>query len=154
MMDSECTEVMAFGANNLDKEISTVGGDIDTAITVLKFANGAIGTISNCRANTNGYDQRLEVFGSAGQVSFGNVRPHGVEICDGASDRHTTSLGFFMDRYAQAYTNETLEMIKAIRDNTPPPTNARDGRAAMVIAKAAKLSLDENRIVKTSEIKA
>jgi myo-inositol 2-dehydrogenase / D-chiro-inositol 1-dehydrogenase len=121
---------------------------------MLRFANGAVGTISNCRANTNGYDQRLEVFGSAGQVSFGNVRPHGVEISDGASDRVATSLGFFMDRYAQAYTNETLEMIKAIRDNTPPPTNARDGRAAMVIAKAAKLSLDENRVVKTSEIKA
>jgi myo-inositol 2-dehydrogenase / D-chiro-inositol 1-dehydrogenase len=154
MIDSECTEVTAFGANNLDPKIGTEGGDIDTAITVLRFANGAMGTISNCRANTNGYDQRLEVFGSKGQVSFGNARPHGVEISDGSSDRVALPYSFFMDRYEQAYANETVAMINAIRDDAPPPTNARDGRAAMVIAKAAKLSLDENRTVKTSEIKS
>jgi myo-inositol 2-dehydrogenase / D-chiro-inositol 1-dehydrogenase len=121
---------------------------------VLRFENGAVGTISNCRANTNGYDQRLEVFGSAGQVSFGNARPNNVEISDGSSDRFALPYSFFMDRYEQAYANETLAMVKAIRDDAPPPTNARDGRAAMVIAKAAKMSLNEKRSVLTSEITA
>lgn len=32
-------------------------GDIDTSLVVLKFANGVIGTISNSRKATYGYDQ-------------------------------------------------------------------------------------------------
>lgn len=154
LMGCECEEVIALGACRVDPKIASEGGDIDTALTVLRFENGAFGTIDNCRKSTQGYDQRVEVFGSAGQVSFGNNYPNAVTIADGASVRRGTPFSFFMDRYMDAYRNETIEFVKAIVDNTDPPTNARDGRAAMVMAKAAKLSLAENRAVKISEIKS
>lgn len=152
LMACECTEVTAFGGVNIDPEIGTKGGDIDTAITILKFENGAIGTIDNCRQSPMGYDQRVEVFGNKGQISFGNVHPNSLTISDGESVRRDKPYSFFMDRYMTAYKNETIEFVKAIVNDTKPPTSARDGKAAMIIAKAAKKSYDEKRTVLTSEI--
>lgn len=47
-------------------------GDIDTALTTVKFANGAVGVIDNSRQAVYGYDQRIEVFGSLGCVVNSN----------------------------------------------------------------------------------
>lgn len=153
LMKCECTEVIAMGAARVDPKIASEGGDIDTALTVLKFENGAFGTIDNCRACPTGYDQRVEVFGSKGQIEFGNNYDNAVVFSDGESVRRELPYSFFMDRYADAYRNETIEFVKAIVNDTEPPTSARDGKAAMVMAKAAKLSLDEGgRAVKISEI--
>ena len=154
LMGCECTEVIALGGCRVDPKIASEGGDIDTALTVLKFENGAFGTIDNCRQSPQGYDQRVEVFGSGGQVAFSNNYDNNLTIADSESIRHDTPLSFFMDRYMDAYRNETIEFVKSIVEDTTPPTSARDGRAAMVMAKAAKKSLLENRSVLTSEIAA
>lgn len=151
-MNSECEEVIALGAARVDPKIASEGGDIDTALTVLKFENGAFGTIDNCRQSPLGYDQRVEVFGSNGQIEFGNNYDNAVVYSDKDSVRRELPYSFFMDRYEDAYRNETIEFVQSIVDDTPPPTSARDGKAAMVMAKAAKLSLVEKRPVKISEI--
>lgn len=153
-MNSECEEVIALGAARVDPKIASEGGDIDTALTILKFENGAFGTIDNCRQSPLGYDQRVEVFGSKGQIEFGNNYDNAVVFSDSESVRRELPFSFFMDRYEDAYRNETIEFVKAIVDDTAPPTSARDGKAAMVMAKAAKLSLVEQRPVKISEIKS
>lgn len=152
LMACECVEVTAFGGVNVDPKIGTEGGDIDTALTILKFENGAIGTIDNCRQSPVGYDQRVEVFGSKGQVAFSNVHPNSLVISDAESVRSDKPYAFFMDRYMTAYKNETKEFVKAIINDTEPPTSARDGKAAMLIAKAAKLSYDQKRTVLISEV--
>jgi len=155
MMKSECTRVTALGACRINPEIGSKGGDIDTALTVLEFENGAFGTVDNCRQSPQGYDQRVEVFGTKGQVSFGNNYPSIVEVSDGASVRRADlPLNFFMDRYMDAYRNETIEFVNAISAGTPLPTSGEDGRAAMVISLAAKKSLLEKRPVDTAEISA
>lgn len=153
-MNCECEEVIALGAARVDPKIASEGGDIDTALTILKFENGAFGTIDNCRQSPLGYDQRVEVFGSAGQIEFGNNYANGVVTSDNESVRRELPFSFFMDRYEDAYRNETIEFVKAIVNDTEPPTSARDGKAAMVMAKAAKLSLVEGRPVKISEIQS
>ena len=152
LMGCECTEVIALGACRVDPKIASEGKDIDTALTVLKFENGAFGTVDNCRQSPQGYDQRVEVFGSNGQVSFSNNYANQMTIADAQSVRRDKPLHFFMDRYMEAYRVETIEFVKSITNDTPTPTNAHDGRAAMVMAIAAKRSLQENRPVKTSEI--
>jgi len=155
MMKSECTRVTAYGAARINPAIATEAGDIDTALTVLEFENGAFGTVDNCRQSPQGYDQRVEVFGTKGQVSFGNNYPSIVDIADAESVRRADlPLNFFMDRYMDAYRNETIEFVDAILNGKTPPTSGDDGRAAMVISLAAKKSLVEKRPVETAEIKA
>ena len=49
--------------------------DIDTAIINIKFSNGSLGVIDNSRQAVYGYDQRVEVFGSLGNVTQIITRP-------------------------------------------------------------------------------
>src|SRR5207302_7191000 len=56
----EVTEIFAYAAVRVDPEIGRAG-DMDTAVNLLRFANGAIGTIGNCRQAAYGCDQRVEV---------------------------------------------------------------------------------------------
>ena len=58
-------EVYAAGAVRVDPEIGEAG-DLDTALVTLKFKNGVLGVIDNSRKAVYGYDQRVEVLGSAG----------------------------------------------------------------------------------------
>src|SRR4030042_4537677 len=65
LLGEEVTEVMAVGNCLIDPSIGKCG-DIDTAVVILKFKGGALGTIDNSRQAVYGYDQRIEVFGSTG----------------------------------------------------------------------------------------
>ncbi|WP_273565308.1 inositol 2-dehydrogenase [Maribacter halichondriae] len=71
IMGCEVTEVFATGSCQVDKEIGEVG-DIDTAMILLRFENGATAVIENSRKAVYGYDQRLEVFGSKGLLKIEN----------------------------------------------------------------------------------
>ena len=57
---SEVTEVTAYGAALSGADYEEYG-DVDTAIVMMKFENGALGVIDNSRAAHYGYDQRTEV---------------------------------------------------------------------------------------------
>ena len=61
LIGSEVDEVYATGGVMVDPAIGEAG-DIDTAVIVLRYANGAIGVIDNSRKAIYGSDQRLEVF--------------------------------------------------------------------------------------------
>jgi myo-inositol 2-dehydrogenase / D-chiro-inositol 1-dehydrogenase len=148
---SEVDEVYAHADVTVDPAIGEAG-DIDTAVTLLRFKNGVIGTIDNCRRASYGYDQRVEVFGSAGAIQTGNVHPNVATLSDGASVRQDLPLNFFMQRYTEAYASEIEQFVAAINAKQPVPVNGQDGRAAFVIALAAQRSVAERRPVRISEI--
>jgi myo-inositol 2-dehydrogenase / D-chiro-inositol 1-dehydrogenase len=135
----------------VDPEIG-VAGDIDTAVTTLWFANGAVGVIDNCRAAAYGYDQRVEVFGSLGMVQAENNTPdrHILSTADGVSSARP--LYFFLERYMQAYTAEMQAFVDAILSGAPVPVSGSDGRAPVVISLAALKSLRAGKPVQLSEI--
>ena len=70
---SEIVSVTAKGAVRVDPAIGEAG-DLDTVVIVIEHANGAITTIDNSRQAVYGYDQRVEVLGSAGMVASENHR--------------------------------------------------------------------------------
>jgi len=63
-------------------------------------------------------------------------------------------LFFFLERYMQAYATEVTEFIDAVVNDTPVPTGAQDGLAAVRVGLAATISAKEGRPVKISEIEA
>src|SRR5690606_22090627 len=77
IVGSEISEVYVKGDTLIDPGIKEFD-DIDTAITLLTFENGAIGVIDNSRKAVYGYDQRLEVFGSEGMLQATNNTPDNV----------------------------------------------------------------------------
>jgi myo-inositol 2-dehydrogenase/D-chiro-inositol 1-dehydrogenase len=148
---SEVTEVMAYGAVNIDPEYKKYG-DVDTAAVMLKFENGAIGLIDNSRAAHYGYDQRTEVHCDKGCVQVANDLNDTsmISTAEGAVCEKPT--WFFLERYNNAFIAEVLEFVDAVNNNKSPVVDGKDGMMAVYVAMAANKSLKENRPVKLNEI--
>ena len=131
---SDVVEVYAAGAVLVDAAIGEVG-DIDSAAITLTHADGAMTQIDNSRQAVYGYDQRVEVFGSKG-----------VAVSEGPT---TTSL---QERYADSYVDQWRAFAAAAQQGTASPVSGADGRASLVVAKAAALSFAENRPVRIDEL--
>lgn len=151
LVGSEVVEVYAKGAVLVDPAIGEAG-DIDTAVTTLTFANGAIGTIDNSRKAAYGYDQRVEVFGSKGMVNVRNNTPDTHVHYDKDGEHASLPLHFFMDRYTESYYREMKAFVDAVVNDGELPVTGRDGLLSVAIALAAKASQKENRPVKVEEV--
>lgn len=130
-------------------------GDVDTQITMLRFANGVFGTIENSRKCSFGYDQRVEVFGEGGSLQGNNRAPSTVVRSDGTGVQDALPYSFFMDRYAEAYVDVVRAFVQDIKDGggtNPFLASGLDGKAAFLTGVAAKKSLDEKRPVRISEV--
>ncbi len=148
---SEIKEVYATGAVLIDPEIGKAG-DIDTAVVVLKFENGALGIIDNTRQAVYGYDQRVEVFGSKGCVIADNEATNTVSIYTADCTNTDKIPYFFMDRYMDSYLIELKYFFDCLRKDIEPKPNGEDGLQNVLIALIAQKSYEENRPVKISEV--
>jgi myo-inositol 2-dehydrogenase/D-chiro-inositol 1-dehydrogenase len=151
LIGSEVDEVYATGGVMVDPAIGEAG-DIDTAVIILRFENGVIGTVDNSRQAVYGYDQRVEVFGSQGSISTGNRHPNVATVSSAQTIYRDLPFHFFMDRYVDSYVTEMEAFIACIQRNTEPPVTGRDGRIPVIMGHAARKSYEENRPVRLSEI--
>ncbi|MBV9893540.1 MAG: inositol 2-dehydrogenase [Chloroflexi bacterium] len=147
LIGAEVEEVFATARVMVDSAIGTAG-DVDTAVTVLRFANGVIGTIDNSRSAAYGYDQRVEIFGSGGMVATSNNYESTAVISDRDSVHRDLPLNFFMQRYTDSYIAEMSAFVDCVLDGGTPPVTGEDGRAALVLGLAAQRSARENRPVR------
>jgi myo-inositol 2-dehydrogenase/D-chiro-inositol 1-dehydrogenase len=151
LIGDEIDEVYVQGGVMVDPAIGAAG-DIDTHVTLLRFRNGVIGTVDNSRRAVYGYDQRVEVFGSAGAIQTENNYPNNSVISTGEAVRRDLPLNFFMQRYVDAFAAEVEAFVDAVVSDTPVPVGGRDGRMALVVGLAAKMSYAERRPVRVAEI--
>ena len=126
----------------------TTGIDIDTALITIKFENGVVCNIDNSRKCAYGYDQRLEFLGDQGMLSAENEKVHHVNIFNSSGLKSALYKDFFIDRYIQAYSIENQKFIQCAKNNIEFPVTAEDALIALKLAQAAKLSLDQNKVIK------
>ena len=151
LIGAEVEEVYTQAGMTVDPAIGEAG-DVDTAVIMLKYANGVIGTIDNCRRASYGYDQRVEVLGSKGAIATANNYPNAATLSDGASVRRDLPLNFFMDRYTESFATEVTAFVDAVLHDKPTPVTGHDGRVPVVMGLAAGKSYREGRPVKLSEM--
>jgi myo-inositol 2-dehydrogenase / D-chiro-inositol 1-dehydrogenase len=151
LIGDEVQEIYTAGAVMVDAEIGKAG-DLDTALIVLKFRNGVIGTIDNSRKAVYGYDQRVEILGSEGAIGTANCFPNQATISTGTSVRRDLPLNFFMDRYTESYVSEMRAFVDAVIGDKPTQVTGIDGRIPVVMALAARKSYDEHRPVGLDEV--
>src|SRR3954466_11262268 len=150
---SEVTEVYATGSARVTPGLSEFG-DIDTAVVTLTHENGCLTMIDNSRQAVYGYDQRVEVFGSAGSASSENPLAHTTVIRDARGARLAAMPYFFIERYTVSYVRQWEAFAAAVRAGVIPPVTGPDARAPLVIGLAALRSLRERRPVSVSEVGA
>lgn len=144
----EVEEVSSMAAVRIDPDIGKLCSDYDTAITSLKFIDGSIGIIDNCRKAIHGYDQRVEVLGSEGAIAILNDTPTNVILSNDRGIFHDKPLNFFIDRYANAYIEEVKEFFSAIKEDRQPSVSLIDGLRPLEIGLAALKSAKEGRSIK------
>ena len=153
LMGDEVEEVYAAASVLVDPAFSKAD-DFDTAVVVLHFRSGAIGTIDNSRKATFGYDQRAEILGSKGKITTENRYPNQVSIS--AADRVYSDppLNFFMQRYPESFALELQAFTQAVLEDRPTLVTGADSRLPVVMALAARRSFDEHRPVRLDEVHA
>ena len=153
LIGDEVEEIYTAGGVMVDPEIGKAG-DLDTALIVLKFRNGVIGTIDNSRKAVYGYDQRVEVLGSDGAIATENRYPNQAVISTASAIRQDLPLNFFMDRYTESFENELRAFADAVLNDKPTPVTGMDGRIPVMMGLGARKSYDERRPVRLDEISA
>ncbi len=149
----EVEEVYTAAGVMADPAIGELG-DVDSAVVMLHFQSGAIGTIDNSRKATFGYDQRVEILGSKGKIATENRYPNQVVVSSEKSVYTDPPLNFFMQRYTESFALELQLFVQAVLEGKPTPVTGADSRVPVVMALAARKSYDEHRPVKLIEVSA
>lgn len=146
----EVAEVSAWGDALIDPGFAEAG-DVDTAVAMLRFANGALGVLEASRRTTWGYDIRTEVAGSLAKlvVEAPQKTPLLTSRDLGYAGTHYQS---FPDRFEAAYRAELEYFFSCLRAGTPPEPGVRDALESLRVALAATVSLREGRTVRVSDI--
>ncbi|MCF3139019.1 Gfo/Idh/MocA family oxidoreductase [Paenarthrobacter sp. AR 02] len=144
----EIVEVYAKGSNNGDPAIGEVG-DVDTALALVTFDDGTVGTVSASRYNGAGHDVRLELQGSEQSVLVGMDQQMAMRSAEPAvtfpnGTPHTT----FAERFDQAYRAEMAAFVEVVLGKRKNPCTPEDAVAASKVADAAQLSLETGVPVK------
>jgi myo-inositol 2-dehydrogenase / D-chiro-inositol 1-dehydrogenase len=152
---SDVVEVYAKGAVRVDPAIGEAG-DVDTAVLLLTHANGAMTTIDNSRRAAYGYDQRVEAFGSNGMAASKNHHDFNAVVATDQGFRQPPLQNFFLERYSRSYLDQWAAFTAYVvaGAGAESPASGADGRAPLVIGKAALRSMQENRPVAIREIDA
>ena len=151
LVGDEVEEIFVSGGVMVDPAIGAAG-DLDTAVIVMRFRNGVIGTIDNCRQAAYGYDQRVEILGSLGSIATGNNYPNQAVVSTGSEVRQDLPLNFFMERYRESFAAELRCFVDAVIQDKPTPVTGEDGRIPVVMGLAARKSYEEGRPVKLAEV--
>ncbi len=153
MLGDEPVEVLAVADRLIDPDLMNELDDHDTAMIIMRTADGKQCHINNSRTAVYGYDQRIELMGSAGMLISDNRKPHEMrKHGQSATEVAAPYLHFFIERYEEAFMAEIASFAQCIKDNRPPEVGFDDGRRALVLAEAAYRSITEKRAVLVEEI--
>lgn len=138
----EIVEVYARGSNNGDPAIGEVN-DVDTALAIVTFDDGTVGTVSATRYNGAGHDVRLEIQGSRGSLMVGLDEKTAMRSAEqGVAFPSGTPHQTFAERFEPAYRAELAAFVELILGQRGNPCTPEDAVAASKVADAAQESLE------------
>ncbi len=151
LMGDAPVSVTATGSAIVDPEIGAVG-DVTTAVVTLTYADGRIAVIKNSRRAVYGYDQRVELLGSAGLLQAQNMLENTVVKSTKGGVTGAKPTYFFLERYMPAYAAEWAAFVEAVAAGSPFPVTLDDGVAALAMAEAATRSAGTGGPVRLDEV--
>jgi predicted dehydrogenase len=136
---TEVTAVCTTQAHDIEVE--------DTALAIVRFASGAVGTISATTAAYPGFPQRLEVSGTGGTATIedgqlvrtalrgtadaaGSAGPPQVPAQESAAAADPAALD------AAVHAAQLADLLAAVDEGREPAVSGEEGRAALEIVRA------------------
>ncbi len=145
----EVSEVQAWGGALAYPDLA--GHKLhDTAVALLRFENGAFGTIEMARRTSYGHEVRTEVLGEHGKLSIerdqrGDLREYSV--VGGNFDRPRG----FEERFMDAYKAEIAVFVRGVLAGQKLLPDVRDAWHSLRLAFAAQHSLETGEPVLVQE---
>lgn len=125
----------------------------DVGMAVIKFKNGAIGTIEG---TTNVYPKNLEetlyIFGEKGTVKIGGTSTNNIDVWEFADETKEDQLNKGLQEqtsnvYGNGHTSLFADVVDAIADDRPPYVDATAGRNALEVVLSIYKSQKEGKPV-------
>jgi myo-inositol 2-dehydrogenase/D-chiro-inositol 1-dehydrogenase len=149
----EVTEVSVLGANR-GEQFFRDAGDVDTAAIILRLDDDTLATVSLSRYNGAGYDVRLEVLGSRGNVVAGLDDRAPLRSAEpGAVPASSPAYPGFLERFHRAYREELAVFTAVATGAAENPCGPHEALEAFYIAEACELSRKQNRTVSVAEVR-
>lgn len=143
LLQTEIDSVFARGALYNHPDYGELG-DVDQAHVSLHGTSGCLGLVELSRDAVYGYEIRTEVLGTHGAIQVAQVNATGTALLiDGRIVRDTYR--DYRDRFRDAYLHEMIAFVDAARQDRVPEVSSVDGIRAVVVAEAARRSLDSHR---------
>ncbi len=134
----------------------------DTAIAVLKFKNGALGSIVAMTSAYPGYARRIEIYGTKGTAVMenGRIKVWNFKEEDEEDQKIKEAISQKEERVATGASSATaglsyeehrrqiLDFINSLEENRPPLVDGREGRKSIEIILGIYTSARERREVK------
>ena len=121
----------------------------DEAVTIIEFANGAVGIVESSWNRPGGMDDSIEVFGDKGQtyadMLMGNALPTYSEVGFGyAVEKAATTKGWtypvFEEHWNYGFPQEMRHFARCVRGKESPISDGETGRVVQEVLYAAYAS--------------
>jgi myo-inositol 2-dehydrogenase/D-chiro-inositol 1-dehydrogenase len=123
-------------------------GDVDTSMLILKMPSGALCHIDNSRHTGYGYDERIEVFGSAGLAESQRKATRDVAVRKGDKLVSDGLHPGWFERMEPSFMLALDAFVSSLEGQEADYPTLMDGLRAQMIAEAAVESLHKNQPVK------
>lgn len=140
LVEDEPVEVYSLGAALVNPAIGEAG-DVDTSLVALRMRKGALCQIDCSRRTAYGYDERVEVFGSAGAAESRRQRYRSMSLYKGTKVVEDGLHAGWFERVEATYFEALDAFVHHLEGDEVDFPSLEDGLRAQAIADAATQSL-------------
>jgi myo-inositol 2-dehydrogenase/D-chiro-inositol 1-dehydrogenase/scyllo-inositol 2-dehydrogenase (NAD+) len=119
----------------------------DTVLMNVRMKNGMMGNIDGAQGVQYGYDARVDILGTNGSLHIGGLM--GSTTLTYTKDHRMSAdvIRSWMNLFYEAYVNEDISFIEAIREDREPEVRGVDGMMAVDIVRAGNESIQTGQII-------
>lgn len=119
----------------------------DTVVLNIRMKNGIIGCIEGAQGVGYGYDARVEILGTKGMVTVGDLRRNSVISYTADGRQSADVVESWRNLFEKAYAEEDRAFIQCILHNRRPRVGGEDGLRAVAIVNAGNESIMTGKII-------
>jgi len=149
LMNDEIASVYAEANSFLAPEIAKeFPGFYDVAAVILRLKNGGLGIIDGACPVGYSYDARVEILGTEGLISIGELKSTSLLICYKDMKVISETFRSWRNRFKDAYIAEAESFINSILNDSEPEVTGEDGKKALEAVLAANRSIKEQKTIR------
>ncbi|WP_273150641.1 Gfo/Idh/MocA family oxidoreductase [Enterocloster asparagiformis] len=119
----------------------------DNVILNARFANGVLGCLDGAQGVRYGYDARVEILGTKGSIMLGDLQDKTTVVYTMDGGKTADVVQSWMHLFREAYLNEDISFVKAVREDGPVLVTGRDGLMAVRVVNAGNKSIVTGNVV-------